>query len=838
MEITFLGGAKEVGASSVLVKTAGKNILIDAGIKVNEDGTEALPDLSILERLREEEQELDAVIISHAHLDHCGALPVVNRIFPNTRIYCTLPTKTIMQVMLEDALKVARATTGLVFYEEEDIDRVIRSTATVPYESSYSIDDNVSFVLLQAGHVLGAAGILIQSSEGTLLYTGDFTVTEQRTIEEQKMTAFLKDGVNIIISEGTYGGKTQHNREKEIEKLIKAIEETVENGGRVLIPAFALGRAQEVLLAIKDRKKKGYNVYADGLIRTINTIYENHNNYLTKRSYRESRKSSGLFYTDEIVEVKDKKQREKLMDEKGPYVIVASSGMLTGGLSPVYAEKIIDDKKSSIIIVGYQDEESPGRQLLNLAENKNSDRKITLNGIEKEVKCRIEKAQLSAHASGKDIVLFLESIPADHIYLVHGEEEALTELAEELKKSSRIKAHIEIAEKNKTYSHKIPPANIKKYSFAPHTEKFSLNRGVEDEINTELLWKHLVEHGFTETEITTGDLMTIWYGTENLKNITERDKTAFLRAVAEDKQHFEISYDKTQVYIKAEDKAAPQRMDQASAREFLKEKLGKYDFKTASFIESEGKAVLILNTFKYINKIKEMLPELEEKILWKIEIRPTPDWMHVKALIKNKFAEEKIQLLGEPSDAGDKIIVRVEEDEEIIRKAEKLAEELSIETGIKVLLDNKSSWIQKGFPKSIKRAKPHEIKPLVDKIINSKISHPDFRAKPGMDQNNFIITLKFVTPQYGERFKKEIEVLKRESGWEVKIHPHSRTDIIIPFTEKILKNHNIERTDVSWHGTYIKVKIPAEFLENEELKKKIEEELTNLFASKVVFEAL
>ena len=838
MEITFLGGAKEVGASSVLIKTAGKNILVDAGIKVNEDGTEALPDLSILEKLHEERQKLDAVIISHAHLDHCGALPVVNRIFPETKIYCTQPTKAVMQVMLEDALKVARATTGLVFYDEEDIAKTINMTATVPYESSYSIDEKVSFVLLQAGHVLGAAGVLIQSDEGTLLYTGDFTVTEQRTIEGQKMTTFLKDGVNIIISEGTYGGEAHSDRKKEIERLIKIIEETVENGGRVLIPAFALGRAQEVLLAIKDRKKKGYIVYADGLIRTINAIYKSHNNYLTKHSYRESKRSNDLFYTDEIVEVKNEKQREKIMSEKSPYVVVASSGMLTGGLSPVYAEKIIDDEKSTIIIVGYQDEESPGRQLLNLAENKTPVRKITLNGIEKEVKCRIEKAQLSAHASGKDIMLFLESIPADYIYLAHGEEESLAELAEELKKSSKIKAHIEIAKKGETYLHKIPPANIKKYSFALHTEKFSLNKGVEDKINTELLWKHLVEHGIEGTEITAGDLMTIWYGTENLKSITEKDRTAFLRAVAEDKQHFEISYDRTQVYIKTEDEAAPKRMDQASAREFLEEKLKKYDLKTISFIESEEKAVLVFNTFKYIDEVKKMLPELEEKTLWKIEIRPTPDWIYIKGLVKDKFAEEKISLLKEPSDVGNKLIIKVEENENTVNRAEKLAQELSRETGIEIFLDSRVPREHKISSPNTKIAKPHEINLLVDKIINAQISDPEFHVKASMNQEDLVVTLRFATPQYAERFKKEIETFEQRSGWKVSVHPYPRTDVLFSRTRKILLSKGIVQSKVSWNGTYLEVKIPKELLTEEQIKEEIKQELNELFGIEVEIKAI
>jgi len=345
-----------------------------------------------------------------------------------------------------------------------------------------------------------------------------------------------------------------------------------------------------------------------------------------------------------------------------------------------------------------------------------------------------------------------------------------------------------------------------------------------------------VEHGIGETEITAGDLMAIWYGTENLKSITEKDRTAFLRAVAEDKQHFEISYDRTRVYIKTEDEAVPQRMDKASVDKFLKEKLKKYDLKTVSFIESEEseeKAVLVFNTFKYIDRVKKMLPELEEKIMWQIEIRPTPDWTYIKGLVRDRFAEEKIKLLKDPSDVGNKLIIKVEENENTINRAEKLVQELSRETGIEIFLDSKVPKEHRIFPPSTKIAKPHEIKPLVDEIINAQISDPEFYAKPSMDQENLVVTLKFVTPQYAERLRKEIETFEQRSGWKVDISPHARTDILSSRTQRILKNKGITQSKVSWHGTYLEIKIPKELLSEEGIKEKIKQELSELFRTGV-----
>ncbi|MGH2331192.1 MBL fold metallo-hydrolase [Thermoanaerobacter mathranii] len=821
MEITFLGAAKEVGASSVLIKTAGRNILLDAGIKVNEDGAEALPDLSILEKLQKNGEVLDAVIISHAHLDHCGALPVVNRMFPETKIYCTPSTKALMQVMLDDALKVARTTSGLTFYSEEDIDRTLSNTVTAAYGTSQSLAENVGFVLLRAGHVLGAAGILIQSDEGTVLYTGDYTLFSQRTIEGQDITRFLKNGVNIIITEGTYGSRIHEKRSDEINKMIEVIENTVEKGGKVLIPAFALGRAQEVILAIKDRKDKKYPVYVDGMVKKVNSIYRSYSNYLTRQCYNEIKKTGSLFYTQEIIEVEKEKDREKVMNSSEPYVVIASSGMLTGGLSPVYAEKIIDDKKNAIIIVGYQDEESPGRKLLELAENNKANKKIILNGIEREVKCRVEKAQLSAHSDKNDIIFFLESIPADYIYLVHGDEESLTELYNSLRNNQRITAHIEIAERNKTYTHNLPPVSVKKYNLTAGISNISLNKSTADTIDTEFLWKHLIEHGKGGTDITAGDILAVWYSKEAIDSLTEKEKTAFLNIISKDEQHFTVSFDKTQVYIKTEEEAAPQMMDQAAAREFLMGKLKEYDIKTVSFIEVEKKAVLKFKTLKHVNEVKQLIPELEKSTLWEIEISDIPDWDYITNFIKDKFIEEGITLSRNPSISGNRLIVKLEEKYKT-EKAEELAEILSNETGIEIVIDAKNCENIKPFS-SIRnaegRARPDQITKLVDELINSKIADQDFKVKASMYQDECRIVLGFVAPEYAERFRNEIEELQEKTKWQVEVSPNYKTNILIREVVKIAESFDIKEIKAGFKGTYAEVKIPAAYYDEGKIEK-------------------
>jgi Cft2 family RNA processing exonuclease len=828
MEITFLGGAKEVGASCSIVKIQGRNIMIDAGIKVNEEGTESLPDISYIENLQKEGKAIDAIIITHAHLDHCGALPVISRIFPETRIYCTPPTKAIMQVMLEDALKVARATSGLTFYDESDIDRAMHNTVTIAYESTYPIAGEIEIVLLNAGHVLGAAGVLLQSEEGTLLYTGDYTTFKQRTIDAQSMTAFLKEGVNVVITETTYGERIHPQRRDEINQMISIIEETIEKGGKVLIPAFALGRAQEVILAIKDRKKKGYKVYVDGLIKKVNSIYKGYNNYLTRQCYKEIKATGTLFYTDEIIEIKNEEERKKVMEGNEPCVIIASSGMLTGGLSPLYAEKLIGSEKNAIIIVGYQDEESPGRKLLDLTEKTEGERVIEVHGIKRQVKCKVEKCQLSAHADKIGIRSFLESIGADYILLVHGDESAVKNMYEEIKGNSRITAYTEIAEKGKPYVFKLPEGVRKKYVLEGKAAEISLNKDINEKIDLDLLWEHLINHDKGGTYITTGDLIVIWYGVENTKNLTEEEKRKLFNMLYNNDHYVTNFYDRSTVYIKSkeeyEEEKMPKKMEQNAARKLIEEKIGRYGMYKVGF--ENDKIVLYFHTPKYAEKCIKDIEELKRETLWGIEVSGTTNWAYISKMIVNKLMEAGIELLKNPSYKGGCVLVKLKENEEKIKEAEKIIKDIENETGLAIRIEGvRNQAKEKEEPAKRIRLEQNYARKMIDEKINGEIGDANYKTKISMYSDEGRIVLSFVSPEYGRQYKDVIKELEKQTGWDIEINESYRQNVLIDEARKMLIKRGISKPKVSFYSNCVEIRtVKGEISEEEKIKIKKEYE--------------
>ena len=825
MEIAFLGGAKEIGSSCCVLKIGDKNIMIDAGIKVNEEGTESLPDLSYLDELRSKDERIDAIIITHAHLDHCGALPVVSKKFPEARIYCTRPTKMIIQVMLEDALKVARMT-GLEFYDEVDIGMAVDKTMAVAYESTYPIAEGVSMVLLNAGHVLGSAGVLLQSEEGTVLYTGDYTTFGQRTLNSETMSAFLKDGVNVLITEATYGDTSHPRRRDEIEKMMGVIEETIQRGGRVLIPAFALGRAQEVILSIKDRKKKGYKVYVDGLIRKMNAIYKNMGNYLTKRCYNQI---DELFYNEEIIEIKNEEERKKALESTEPCVIIASSGMLTGGTSPIYAEKLMGDEKSSIIIVGYQDEESPGRKLLSLAENADEEKEIEINGIKRRVKCRVEKCQLSAHADRNGIISFLETIKSDYIVLVHGDERALESIYKEISGNPKITAVVEIGERigirGQPHVYNIPGSAGKRPVLMYNAVKASLNKDVDEEIDADLLWEHLVNHGMGETYITTGDLMVIWYGHENKMSLSDEQRKKFL-SVIRSNDHYLVDNSQLRVYVKSreeyEEETRPSVMEQNVARELIQKYLGEHGLNKISFVGE--KIVLNFHAPGYARKCADIIEKLKQETNLEIEVSDKINSAYISKLISEKLLEAGIELQREPSYRGNYVLLKLGEGQ-MLEKAEKIVEEIKNETGIDIRIEGEKSRRE---PEGV-RIEQNYARKLIEERINKEISEKEYRVNISFNSAEGRILLKFVSPEYGRRYVRTIEELIRQTGWDIEIDDsYYRQNVLLEEAKKIMAEEGIRKVKAGFNNfnNYVEVRIGKEDMPEDKkvmIKKKFEE---------------
>lgn len=426
MKVSVLGGGSEVGASCLHINIADTNLLIDAGMRMH--GDDMLPALGMLDDL----ENPDAILVTHAHADHIGALPIVHSLFPAIPIYATPPTADLMKIMMKDSYKIleqrSRETNTLPPYSEEQVNSLLNSMLLFP-ASGHLYIGNVKITSFRAGHILGAVMFLIEGEGERLLVTGDLSFKAGRTIPGAMVPQDVQP--DVVIMESTYGNRAHTDRNTEERRLAEHVAEVIAGGGFALIPAFALGRAQEVLLVLQDYMEKGlipqFPIYVDGLVTPISRIYNNYPHFLKGPVAHRIRTNGDVFLTEGRCKAVQLKERNQVLKDK-PGCIVASSGMLTGGASSWYAERLVTDEKNAIFITGYQDEESPGRKLLNLAEGHESH--LELNGTSYEVKCRIGKYGLSAHADANEMDRFIRTLNPAFTLLVHGDDSARRQLGE------------------------------------------------------------------------------------------------------------------------------------------------------------------------------------------------------------------------------------------------------------------------------------------------------------------------------------------------------------------------------------------------------------------------
>jgi uncharacterized protein len=432
MKLHFMGGADEVGASCTLIEMEGHLILVDAGIRMGAAPGSQLPNFSLLDEVGSPEE----VLVTHAHTDHTGALPVlVAGLPPAVKIRMTPASKAITQVLMSDAVKLM-AQRGendgeLPLYPPEAAQAALARIESVPWVATVPICNGaLSATWIPAGHILGAASIFIEGKKESLLMTGDVSVANQLTIPGMAIPQCRPD---VMVMESTYGNRQHADRAQQETALAARVAETIASGGKVLIPAFAVGRAQEVILILAQAMRRGdipsFPIYVDGMVRSVNAVYASFVQELAPPLRRRVDKGDPVFYADFIRAVERPSDRTGILSGP-PCAIVASSGMLIGGASSYYAERLARDAKNLIAMTGYQDEESPGRALLDLMHRKEGEEKVlTLNGERVAVVCRVEPYSLSAHADSGELTALVQRLKPRTCFLVHGQDDARKALA-------------------------------------------------------------------------------------------------------------------------------------------------------------------------------------------------------------------------------------------------------------------------------------------------------------------------------------------------------------------------------------------------------------------------
>jgi len=418
LRITFFGGGGEVGRSCILLEEEGEHLLLDCGIKLGEE--EAHP---IIER--RDLLKIGRIAISHSHLDHIGFLLHAFARGCRARVFATKPTRDTMQLLFADYLKLRkrRSITG------EHADKVLRHTEIVDYGREVG-EGALRFSFHNAGHILGSAQVLVRGKGGSLLYTGDVNTRETKLLEPAEKGL----GAETLIMESTYGARSDAlpSVRAASTRLAESINKTIGEGGSVLIPSFAVGRGQEVLLALDAYMASGVlekvPIYVDGMILRANRVYRHNVIYA-----REELQRSILVSEYDPFKSPFFKEKKGRGIPKEQCIIVTTSGMLTGGPALGYLKGMGGNPRNKLIFVGYQAEGTLGRKILEGAKE------VYVRGEKIGVRLQVENISFSAHADHQGLVELARGVRGlRRIFLVHGEPHKLRELAEDLSKEYEV----------------------------------------------------------------------------------------------------------------------------------------------------------------------------------------------------------------------------------------------------------------------------------------------------------------------------------------------------------------------------------------------------------------
>lgn len=454
MNLQFLGATRTTTGSMYLLQINGSRILLECGLY---QGRRA-ESIERNSKFTFDPATLDAVVLSHAHLDHCGNLPNLCKQGFKGNIYCTFATRDLASIMLEDSAHIQKADAEYVskqrakkglppvepLYSETDAELAIRQFVALGYDRPIPIANGVTVTFKDAGHILGSAQVILDirkpDSGKTIryLFTGDVGRGGDLILRDPQPV----ENVDVLQIESTYGGRDHQSKEDAAAKLQTALQ-TLENGGKVIVPAFAVGRTQQFVFALhqfmRGNKLPSVPVFVDSPLSVNATeVHRLHPECFNEETYRFLRDVANPFQMENLTYIRDLTQSKKLNQLEGPAIIISASGMAEAGRVRHHLSNHIGDSKNMILFIGYCAEHTLGYQIMRGTSP------VNIFGEPHEVRARVLAVDyLSGHADRRELQAHVERLtgPMRKIFVVHGEEEqslAFAELLTKLKPKSEV----------------------------------------------------------------------------------------------------------------------------------------------------------------------------------------------------------------------------------------------------------------------------------------------------------------------------------------------------------------------------------------------------------------